>query len=679
MEMLASLADKLPKANESHFAIEIAGLSGSLFKVLSFESQNDSLCSDYRFDIEVLSEELIEPDLVIGKDVTFSITWAMSDRTISGIITEYVCHGRSHQGYVYTLSFQSLLVLLKHQRSNRVYTDMPADAIIKSVLDKAGFPSGKLQFKASSPSLAMTVQYDESDFDFVARLMRRYGFVYGSTESTGSQANLSVFDSSSDFSSEMEEITLPYASPTGQVRPSESVFAFSKKASLLNSGFRLYDEDYEKACALSVNSNNQTEVGGFGEDSIFAENFMTEGDGDALTKVHQQSIDCRRNVFVIDTDCRALRPGVALTITDHLNYSGRYLVVSVAHKGCQGGSVEYGSKVKGLTYKNQATIIPIDVQFKAPVIKRKKVFASFNATIEQEVDDKGRYKVKLPFNQDGEGEESKPTRLMQHYGGPGGHGMHFPLNKGTEVMVAGENGDLDRPVILGALFNDEALSPVTAENATENKLVTKAENTLLMDDKQGEEKIQLFTKAQENMLEFNATEGSEFIKLETKKGYIDIKSKEAMTLQSQANIVAQADKEISIRAEDAVYIQSIESNIEINAKEAIQLTADTDIKIQSADSNIQFEAQQSINLEAAQDISYFSVGGNVELAAQNGNFTINADRNISIVGQGGGSIQLSQGGGKIEIDAAGNITIDANNLNLSASNISVSGSAISHN
>ncbi|WP_462160541.1 contractile injection system protein, VgrG/Pvc8 family [Pseudoalteromonas maricaloris] len=117
MEMFASLADKLPKANESHFAIEIAGLSGSLFKVLSFESQNDSLCSDYRFDIEVLSEELIEPDLVIGKDVTFSITWAMSDRTVSGIITEYVCHGRSHQGYVYTLSFQSLLVLLKHQRS----------------------------------------------------------------------------------------------------------------------------------------------------------------------------------------------------------------------------------------------------------------------------------------------------------------------------------------------------------------------------------------------------------------------------------------------------------------------------------------------------------------------------------------------------------------------------------
>lgn len=246
-------------------------------------------------------------------------------------------------------------------------------------------------------------------------------------------------------------------------------------------------------------------------------------------------------------------------------------------------------------------------------------------------------------------------------------------------MVAGENGDLDRPVILGALFNDEALSPVTAENATENKLVTKAENTLLMDDKQGEEKIQLFTKSQENILEFNATEGSEFIKLETKKGYIDIKSKEAMTLQSQANIVAQADKEISIRAEDAVYIQSIESNIEINAKEAIQLTADTDIKIQSADSNIQFEAQQSINLEAAQDISYFSVDGNVELAAQNGNLTINADRNISIVGQGSGSIQLSQGGGKIEIDAAGNITIDANNLNLSASNISVSGSAISHN
>ncbi|MEJ6476293.1 type VI secretion system Vgr family protein [Pseudoalteromonas piscicida] len=679
MEMLASLADKLPTANESHFAIEIAGLSGSLFKVLSFESNNDSLCNDYQFNIEVLSEELIEPDLVIGKDVTLTITWAMSDRTISGIITEYLCHGRNHQGYVYTLSLQSLLVLLKHQRSNRVFTDMSADAIVKSVLDKAGFPAAKLQVKASSPTLEMTVQYDESDFDFVTRLMRRYGFVYGSIESTDGQANLSVFNTSSDFSSQMEEITLPYVAPTGQVRSSESVFAFSKKSSFLNAGFHLYDEDYESGSAFSLNSQNQSTVAGFGESSIYAENFTTQGDGDTLTQVHQQSIDCQRNLFIVDTDCRALRPGLTLTITDHPSYSGRYLIVSVAHKGCQSGSVEYGSKVKGLTYKNQATIIPIDVQFKAPVIKRKKVFASFNATIEQEVDDKGRYKVKLPFNQDGEGEQSKPTRLMQHYGGPGGHGMHFPLNKGTEVIVAGENGDLDRPVILGALFNDEALSPVTAENSTENKLVTKAEHTLLMDDKQGEEKIQLFTKGQENILEFNATEGSEFIKLETQKGYIDIKSKEAMTMSSQANMAAEAEKEISIRAEDAIYIQSIEANVEINAKEAVQLSADIDINIQSSQSNILFESQQNISLEAAQDISYFSVQGNVELAAQNGDFTVNAERNISIVGQGSGSIQLSQGGGKIEIDAAGNITIEANNLNLSASNIAVSGSAISHN
>ena len=146
-----------------------------------------------------------------------------------------------------------------------------------------------------------------------------------------------------------------------------------------------------------------------------------------------------------------------------------------------------------------------------------RVFTSFNATIEQEMDDQGRYIVKLPFNQDGEGEESKPTRMMQPYGGSG-HGMNFPLTQGTEVVVCGENGDLrSSNYFRGSVYNEQAINPVTSANSHENMIVTRAGHTLLMDDKLGEEKISLANPDKLNELKLDATNGSHAASLDLRR------------------------------------------------------------------------------------------------------------------------------------------------------------------
>ena len=64
-------------------------------------------------------------------------------------------------------------------------------------------------------------------------------------------------------------------------------------------------------------------------------------------------------------------------------------------------------------------------------------------------------------------------RMMQPFAGPG-YGMHMPLRRGTEVLVAFANGDPDRPVILGAVYNATSPSPVVASNANKHRIQTSA-------------------------------------------------------------------------------------------------------------------------------------------------------------------------------------------------------------
>jgi type VI secretion system secreted protein VgrG len=91
------------------------------------------------------------------------------------------------------------------------------------------------------------------------------------------------------------------------------------------------------------------------------------------------------------------------------------------------------------------------------------------------IDAEGRYWVELHFDpaQPGAQKTSHPIRMAQPFAGPS-YGMHFPLRRGTEVLVAFTNGDPDRPVIVGALYNATSPSPVATSSANKHRLQTAA-------------------------------------------------------------------------------------------------------------------------------------------------------------------------------------------------------------
>ncbi|MFC3032150.1 type VI secretion system Vgr family protein [Pseudoalteromonas fenneropenaei] len=666
------------QANASQFSINIKGLPDALVTVSDFTSHDDAMAEDFHFNVRVVAKQALQSKQLLGQDATLSLLWSNSVRTLSGLVSEVVGHGQNQQGYHYTVVISSLLTMLKHSHSNRIFTGMSVGDIVRSVLQKAGFPMARLQVQARGPVRDMTVQYDESDYEFVTRLMRRYGLVYSVVEVSPGVSNLVVVERASSLSQFNPPVTLSYVPPSGQVRLSESVFAVSERATLTTHSVRFDDYNYMTPGNVSGAEQNRTNNPGFGQQQQYGLNAKTDAEAKSLAKVAQAALDCQRHVVIFDTDCRALRPGTLLTLQDHPEFSGTYLVIRVEHQGSQSHSLHYGDNVKGLTYKNQVYAIANNVDFKAEVQSPRRVFATFSATIEQEVDDKGEYMVNLPFNVDGEGQASKPTRLMQPYGGAG-HGMHFPLTAGTEVLVCGEHGDLDRPIILGALYNQNATSPVNAFNPTENRLVTRAGHSLLMDDKSAQEKIVLATKEGKNKLELNATEGAHFAELASQDGDLKLNAKESVQFEAGGNINHSAKQNITLRAEQAIQMQSIEGNIEVRAKQALSQVAQSDVHLVASEGALAMKAQQEMKLQARDDVSVYSSNGNLELQAKQGEVNIQSGSNITISTGQRGSIQLLQGRSSVEIDAAGNLSIDAQSITLSAQNIVIKGKATSNN
>ena len=151
------------------------------------------------------------------------------------------------------------------------------------------------------------------------------------------------------------------------------------------------------------------------------------------------------------------------------------------------------SSVTGVKYANSFQCIPASQPFRP---ERRTAWPSIKGVMHARVDAEGdgkyaeldafgRYKLVFPFDEHAAeakpGKASRWVRLAQPYAGPGG-GMHFPLLKGTEVLVTHIDGDPDRPIIAGAVPNAELPGPTSADNPSQNTIRTATGNVLQFDD-----------------------------------------------------------------------------------------------------------------------------------------------------------------------------------------------------
>jgi type VI secretion system secreted protein VgrG len=369
---------------------------------------------------------------------------------------------------------------------SRVYQDQGVPDIIKAVLQDSGMADEhfELRLNGTYPKREYVVQYQETDFQFICRLMEHEG-IFFFFEHTPDGEKAVFADVNDNFSAPAGFEQIPYTPREGTTDPGESIWSVSYRAHMVPQQVTLRDYNW-RTPSVPLVAQQKVNPQGRGLQMYYGEHFRDTGEGKKLVKVRAEELAARREVYTGQSRVRALRSGQIFELTGHMlgQFDQSYLVTEVTHEVDQQRVSGESAAAKGtLGYTNSWLAIPAAVPFRPERRTPKpRVMGIVNAVVDGTVngaaapiDELGRYKVLLPFDVSGKsgGKASRWIRMVQTASGAG-YGMHFPLHVGTEVAISHVNGDPDRPIIVGSVPNPETLTPVVSDNATQSVIRTRA-------------------------------------------------------------------------------------------------------------------------------------------------------------------------------------------------------------
>ena len=618
------------------FTLEIAGLEPDRLRPLEFDLvETVSKCFTLRIRA-VASDDSIVYDDVVGKDATLTVAGEDFPITHFGVVTEYhqypdAAGSHGHNSVIYDLLIEPHLKLLEYSSQNRIFQKMGADEIVKKVLTASGMQSDRfrLELNATYPKREFTVQYNETDLNFVQRLLEDEGIWYF-FDHTGDSDVMVMCDATT--TTEIPETpTVEFLGDTGLAgHASDHVTRMRRSHRMITGKTKVKDYNDRKP-AVNVLGTNEN-AGGTGEHTYFAPNAMETDEAKRVAKLRGDMLACEKVRLDGEGVCRAFRAGHRFELQDEGGFAGKYMLTRVEHHGDQREGFEGVGEV-AIIYTNRFSCMPADTQFRPALIAPKP---RINGVITAKVngpegnyaylDEEGRYHAKLPFDlgPETDGGASLPIRMAQPYGGPD-YGMHFPVHNGNDLVLAFFDGDVDRPIALGTTPNPDNASPVTSRNKTESVIKTASGHTLRMDDDAGHTIVDL-TTAGKHLLAMDDDSASQSVKIKTTGGHLftmDDTGKNVTILTTGGHTIKIDDgaKSITVETKGGHSMVMDDPGKTITLKDgqgvntvtldgggkALSLTSTGDIKI-SADKNIIMTAKEAINITATKDISAHADG-----------------------------------------------------------------------
>ncbi len=520
--------------DHSRHKLSVADLDASL-DVLTFEGE-EHLSQPFKYTVEFTCvQQDIAAEQILGRYATFSLHAApykaplknsysseeaakeklkLTQRTHYGVITSFKRLSSSNDEARYEITLQPRLALLDKGRQYRIYQHQSVPEIVDSILrSRHGFLGQDFYFKLAReyPKRLQVMQYGESDLAFISRLLAEVGIWYHF--SGDERLKIAVVELRDDQRHYQFDVQLPLREQSGFTSNGEdSVWQLQTSHAVVekNINFRAYHHRDAHAWLNGEVDQTRGDKTTYGEAYHYAEPYTVLGDSLA----HDEDLQSESGFFYArlrherylngQTQLTGVSSSPTLGLGQVLNISGG------APQAFKPGAVVtrlITRAARDSSFETLFEAIPYSetICFRPPLLAKPQIAGTVPARVTSpkrgdtyaEVDMEGRYRVNFLFDRDEwqPGQESMWLRLARPYSGDK-HGLHLPLIAGTEVAIAFEQGDPDRPYIAHALHDNYRPDHVTLNKRdyTRNVLRTPSNNKLRMEDLRGLEHIKLSTE-----------------------------------------------------------------------------------------------------------------------------------------------------------------------------------------
>lgn len=480
----------------------------------------EALSELFQFEVELAAGTfMLDVRSMLGTDLTIEIeTSTGAPRFLNGKVTDFELLGRERTNsgyYLYRAIVRPAMWYLTQGQDNRIFQNQNVPDILKKVFARYGF-SVEYQLNESYRDWEYCVQYQESDFNFVSRLMEHEGIYYYFTHQNG-QHTLVLTDDVATHQPFPAYDTFTFYDTQGNLDSDrESVYSWRHRAGMTTAKYSVVDYDFRKP-QVKLDALMSESLAG---DDASLEMYEWQGGyqdldhGDQYARIRIQELKVNQEIVTAETTVRGVAPGYVFSLRNHPRAAENreYLVINTTYNMSVAG-YSSGTERKD-NFQILFSAIPSSVQYRAPrITKQPKTSGPQTAKVvgpageELYTDKYGRIKAQFHWDREGKNDENSSCwiRVSSPWAGGGFGGLQLP-RIGDEVVVDFIGGNPDRPIVLGRVYNESNMPPVNLPaEANISGFRTQSvfgdsstENHILFIDKLGQELVDL--RAQYDMI-----------------------------------------------------------------------------------------------------------------------------------------------------------------------------------
>ncbi|HEV2864847.1 MAG TPA: type VI secretion system tip protein TssI/VgrG [Pyrinomonadaceae bacterium] len=432
----------------------------------------ESVSQPFRFELSLLSEQRqLDLDAAVGMRATIKLMGGDGEvqRYINGCVVSFSQGGSVQNLFRYRAALVPWLWLLSYSGGCRIFQHKTVPEIVSQIFTERGFAGEfALRLGGSYEPREYCVQYRETDLSFVSRLLEEEGICYF-FEHTADKHTLVLADQSGKFVPCPNQPVARYHTAADDHLDEDTIATWSVAYQVRTGTYTARDFNFEQPRFDLLTSIRGGDRRGF-EQYDYPGEYLNTSLGERLVRVRIEEQDATRQAATGSGDCRAFAAGYRFELADHYRPDANraYVLLSVTHAAHLPANYESDAGGAGANYQNEFVCIPFTATpyrpprtAPVPVVQGTQTATVVGPAGEEIYTDKyGRIKVQFHWDREGRYDENSScwVRVSQPWAGGGWGAVSIP-RIGQEVVVDFLEGDPDKPIVVGRVYNAAQMPP----------------------------------------------------------------------------------------------------------------------------------------------------------------------------------------------------------------------------